>query len=176
MISWNTFWPIWKLTKKRLFRTSKMEPKQSVLILPLTAVSRMDVMRAIREIDALDDFLAQSAIRQPGTNVKLPKTSRVMDEVVEINKLNILVEADRKGLLKLMKQVYEEAPVLHISFSADPSPLFIQRLVSWLRVEVHPSVLLKIGLQPNIGAGCTIRTKNKYFDFSLRQNFKNQRQ
>ena len=153
-----------------------MEPKQSVLILPLTAVSRMDVMRAIREIDALDDFLAQSAIRQPGTNVKLPKTSRVMDEVVEINKLNILVEADRKGLLKLMKQVYEEAPVLHISFSADPSPLFIQRLVSWLRVEVHPSVLLKIGLQPNIGAGCTIRTKNKYFDFSLRQNFKNQRQ
>ena len=61
---------------------------------------------------------------------------------------------------------------MHISFSADPSPLFTQKLIAWLRSEIHPLVLLQIGLQPNMGAGCVVRTSNKYFDFSLRDRFK----
>ena len=61
---------------------------------------------------------------------------------------------------------------MHISFSADPSPLFTQKLITWLRAELHPLVLIQIGIQPNMGAGCVVRTTNKYFDFSLRSRFK----
>jgi F0F1-type ATP synthase delta subunit len=32
-------------------------------------------------------------------------------------------------------------------------------------------VLVQIGLQPNLGAGCVVRTTNKYFDMSLRTKF-----
>jgi F0F1-type ATP synthase delta subunit len=62
-----------------------------------------------------------------------------------------------------------------MSFSADPSPQFTQKLAAWLRQEIHPFVLLQVGLQPNIGAGCVVRTTNKYFDFSLRERFKSKR-
>jgi hypothetical protein len=64
---------------------------------------------------------------------------------------------------------------MHISFSADPSPVFTDKLMTWLRREIHPFVLLTVGLQPNIGAGCIVRTTNKQFDLSLRQDFKAKR-
>lgn len=142
------------------------------LHLPLSVVGKVDIGRLLREVEAVDDFLKQSAIREPGTPVKLPKTSRLFDETVEVNKLNVLHEDDRARLFDFLKQVKAKAPVLHISFSADPSPMFTQKLITWLRAEVHPIVLLQVGLQPNIGAGCVVRTQNKYFDFSLRNRLK----
>ena len=43
--------------------------------------------------------------------------------------------------------------------------------MAWLRREIHPVVLLTVGLQPSIGAGCIVRSTNKQFDFSLREDF-----
>lgn len=144
----------------------------SYLHLPLSVVSKVDVGRLLREVEAVDSFLNQSAIREPGTPVKLPRTSRLFDETVEVNKLNVLHDDDRARLFDFLKQLKSKAPILHMSFSADPSPLFTQRLIKWLRAEIHPLVLLQIGMQPNMGAGCVVRTSNKYFDFSLRSRFK----
>lgn len=145
------------------------------LALPISAVSRIDVGRLLREVETLDEFLAQAAIRQSGTSVKLPRTSRLLDELVQLNSINPLVEIDRRRLLEFLTSVRKSAPVLHISFNADPSPLFSQRLMTWLRKEIHPTVLLQTGLKPGLGAGCTVRTNSKYFDFSLRENFAKKR-
>ena len=142
-----------------------------ILSMPTGIVGKVDVGRLLREIQALDNFMSQAAIRQPGTPMKLPKTSRLLDEIVAINKLNALVEEDRSRLLHFMMEVYAHAPLLHMSFSADPSPLFMQRLTEWIRKEIHPLALIQVGMQPNMGAGCVVRTTNKYFDFSLRQRF-----
>ena len=139
--------------------------------LPLSVVGPIDVGRLIREIDILDDFLMQSAIREPGTPMKMPKTTRIMDEMIQLNTLNVLHETDRQRLKTFLVLVKEKAPVIHISFSADPSPLFLQKILMWLRLEISPSVLVRVGLQPNIGAGCVIRTPNRYFDLSLRERF-----
>lgn len=145
------------------------------LLLPDGAVTRADVGRLMREAEAVDNFLNQSATRQPGTSVELPKTSRLLDEMVATNKLNLLQPADRKRLGDFLKVVRTKAPVLHISFNSDPSPIFQQRLITWIRQQMHPYVLLQIGLHPSIGAGCIVRTTNKFFDFSLRQRFSEQR-
>ena len=147
---------------------------EGILQLPISVVSRVDVGRLLREFEAIDSFLQQAAIREPGTQMKLPRTSRLFDETVELNKLNMLHEADRHRLNDFLVQVKKNAPVLHMSFSADPSPLFTQRLVTWMRAELHPLVLLQVGMQPNMGAGCVVRTTNKYFDFSLRTRFSDQ--
>ncbi|HSX44922.1 MAG TPA: hypothetical protein VLF39_02305 [Candidatus Saccharimonadales bacterium] len=149
-----------------------MGPKHNILQLPLTVVTRIDASRLLREAESVDEFLMQAAIRKPGTNVNLPKSSRLMDEMLNLNKLNLLVKTDRRRLIDMLVVLHKEAPVLHISFGADPSPFFLQKLITWLRSEIHPLVLLKIGLQPTIGAGCTIRAQNKFFDFSLRENIK----
>lgn len=147
------------------------ETGELALELPLSVVTRIDVGRLIRETEAVDNFLRQAAMRQPGSSIKLPKTSRLFDEIVTVNKLNMLQEQDRHALYAHLSQVRTEAPVLHMSFSTDPSPMFLQKLVTWLRHNIHPVVLLQVGLLPNIGAGCVVRTTNKYFDFSLQQRF-----
>jgi hypothetical protein len=154
-----------------------MTPKAdaSILTLPIQASGRADVGRLLREVEQLDNFLKQATIREPGTSMKLPKTSRLLDEFVSSNKLNLLHEVDRGRVLNFLIMVKAKAPVLHMSFSVDPAPSFVQKLMTWLRAEVHPLVLLQVGLQPNIGAGCVVRGTNKYFDFSLREHFKKQR-
>lgn len=149
-------------------------PTDSYLRLPLSVVTKVDVGRLIRELEQIDTFLKGAAIRQPGTPVSMPRTSRLLDETAEVNKLNLLREDDRARLLEFINQVRSQAPIMHISFSADPSPLFTQKLITALRSEIHPLVLLQIGLQPNIGAGCVLRTTNKFFDFSLRERLKQQ--
>lgn len=146
--------------------------QKNFLQLPVSVVGKVDVGRLYREVEAIDNFLKQVAIRQPGTAVKMPKTSRLFDETIDINKLNILHDDDRARLYEFLSQVKTSAPVLHMSFSADPSPLFTQKLTAWLRSEFHPLILLQVGIQPNMGAGCVVRTTNKYFDFSLRSRFK----
>ncbi|MBI3624387.1 hypothetical protein HY218_02010 [Candidatus Saccharibacteria bacterium] len=146
-----------------------------ILTLPVSVIGQNDVGRLVREVKQLGEFLTQAAIREPGTPTKLPRSSRLMDELVQTNTLNPLIQNDRQWLMDFLLAVYQRAPVLHMSFNADPSPLFLQRLTTWLRREVHPLVLLSIGLQPNLGAGCTVRTKNKFFDFSLREYFKQKR-
>ncbi len=143
----------------------------SQMVLPMNVVTRSDVGRLVREAEAVDNFLRQVGVRQPGTSLQLPKTSRLYDEMVAINKLNMLQEQDRLTLHQLLQAIRTDAPVLHMSFSTDPSPLFLQKLMTWLRQNIHPLVLLQVGLLPNIGAGCVVRTNNKYFDFSLHQRF-----
>lgn len=143
----------------------------SSLVLPLNVISRVDISRMAREVVLLDEFLVSAAVRESGTNVKLPKTSRLMDELFESNKLNPLIKPDRKHLLQMLELAKKEAPQLHLSFSSNPPQLFLQRLIGWLRKEIHPQVMLKIGLQPGMGAGVIVRTSNKYFDFSLRERF-----
>ncbi len=146
-----------------------------ILALPTNVVGRIDIGRLLREVDALDSFIEASAIREPGTQPPMPKTSRLLDEILLQNKLNALVNVDRLRLKEFLEAVKAEAPVLHMSFGADPSPLFAQKLIKWLREEIHPLVLLQVGLQPTIGAGCVVRSTNKQFDFSLRQRLRKQR-
>ena len=55
-----------------------------------------------------------------------------------------------------------------MSFANEPSNEAISKIVEWLRSEVSSYVLLHIGIQPSIIAGCTLRTTNKVFDFSMR--------
>ena len=46
--------------------------------LPVQVVGTADVSRLIREVEGLDDFLMQAAIRTPGSSMKLPRTSRYL--------------------------------------------------------------------------------------------------
>ncbi len=148
-----------------------MNDQQKIITLPVTAVGRIDVGRLLREVEALDAFFAQAAVREPGSPVKMPRTTKLLDDILQTNSINMLVDAERSRLIHFLMEVYSKAPIIHMSFSADPSPLFLQKLVTWLRREIHPLVLLQVGMQPNMGAGCIVRTTNKYFDFSLRNRF-----
>jgi len=139
-------------------------------------VGPVDVGRLLRELESINNLLSQASINHKAAELKMPKTSQLMDQTLELNKLDLLQANDRKLLYDLLSVVKQQAPLLHISFSADPAPAFIEKLMTWLRREIHPTVLLTIGLQPSIGAGCIVRSTNKYFDLSLRKDLLNQRE
>jgi hypothetical protein len=144
--------------------------------LPVSVTSPADVSRLAREVEIIDDTLLQLGLKSGGgAEAKLPKTSRLMDQTVELNGLNLLLPEHRGALKSFLESIRKQAPVMHFSFSADPSQTFLEKLVVWLRREIHPQVLMNVGLQPNIGAGCIVRTTNKQFDFSLRQDFAKKR-
>lgn len=139
--------------------------------LPPSVVGPVDVARLVREIEAINEAMLQLKVREGGSEVKLPKTSHLMELMTEHNKLNLLMEEDRSLLERFLKAVMEEAPVVHMSFSADPSQAFLEKISLWFRKEINPYTLITVGLQPNIGAGMVMRTTNKYFDMSLKESF-----
>lgn len=152
------------------------KPQHKHLKLPIIVVGPVEIGRLVREMNDIDDALLQLGIREGGSNTKMPQTSRLMDELIGQNKLNLLHDDDRKLLKDFLETLRAQAPVVHMSFSADPSAVFLEKLMAWLRTEIHPDVLLTVGLQPNLGAGSILRTTNKQFDLSLRKDFVTKRQ
>lgn len=143
----------------------------AALALPLSVTGPIDVGRLLRELESIDNYLMQFHLKGEDDKAKMPKTSKLMDNLLEVNKLNLVEPTHRQQLIAFLQNTKDHAPVLHMSFGSDPSPAFLEKLVTWLRREIHPNVLVTVGLQPNIGAGCLVRSTNKYFDFSLRENF-----
>ena len=146
------------------------------LELPAIIFGSVEIHRLQRELESLENYLQQAAVREPGQQAPLPRMSRIMETLAGGNKLNLLQSADRETLATFLKQVDQEAPVIHMSLAADPSAAFTAKVVAWLRANIHPHALLQLGLQPTLAAGCVIRTANKSFDFSLRHRFYEQRQ
>ena len=144
------------------------------LKLPTNVVSQVDVARLIRELNSLEDFFTAASTRQSGTPMTPPRLTRMLDTLARDNKCNLLDKNQRQQLSDKLNQVLKSAPLLHISFASDPQPRILERIVIWLRTNIHPQVLLQVGLQPTIAAGCTLRTPNKVFDMSLRSRLKEQ--
>ena len=134
--------------------------------------SRTDVARLQRELEAIDSFLVQSKVRSPNVAPKLPQLSLVLEELTKANNLDLLTGDDRKQMVAFLSELRGSAPIVHISFASNPSAAFRQKITLWFREHIHPFIFLQIGLQPDIAAGCVVRTTNHSFDLSLRQHFK----
>ena len=154
-----------------------MEPEKPGLALPIIIVGTVDLNRLLREIKKLQATLQAQLLRSEGHVAQtLPKLSQILDEFVQLNKLDLLQAADQKRAIRFLEDVRDHAPKIHVSFSADPSPQFMSKFTFWFRNNIHPTILITVGLQPGIGAGCVVRTANKYFDFSLSKSFENNRE
>ncbi|HSW99905.1 MAG TPA: F0F1 ATP synthase subunit delta [Patescibacteria group bacterium] len=153
-----------------------MRPKAAgTLHLPVLVFGMVEVRRLRRELEALEEFMRQAKLREAGKQAALPRLSRLLDALAEENHLNLLHPTDRKQLQDFLQHMEQEAPIVHISFAADPSSAFTSKLVTWLRANIDPMILLDVGLQPIIAAGCVVRTNNKIFDLSLRERFSDAR-
>ena len=144
------------------------------LNLPTGVISQVDVARLIRELNALEDFFTAADTRKSGTPMTPPSLTRMLSTIAHENKCNLLDKQQRQQLSAKLNQILKNAPLLHISFASDPPPKFLERILVWMRTNIHPQTLLQVGLQPTIAAGCVLRTPNKVFDMSLRTYLKEQ--
>lgn len=148
-------------------------PAAGTLKLPVLVFGIVEVRRLKRELEALEEYMRQAAIRESGKQAALPRVSRLLDALATDNHLNLLQPEHRQQLQAFLKDIERRAPRLHISFATDPSSAFTAKMVTWLRSSIDPNALLEIGLQPTITAGAVVRTTNKIFDMSLRDRFAN---
>lgn len=143
--------------------------------MPPAVISRSEVSKCLREIDAMNDFFHQANIRGADTK-NVPTPSVALESLATANGLNLLHPEARESLKHFLARLKTKAPVVHMSFPSEASDLFLGRLLEWYRAEVHPHVLLQVGLQPELAAGCTVRTTNKFLDFSFRKRFEKSRE
>lgn len=139
-----------------------------VLQLPNSLISRVDATRVGRELETLANAFEQQSHHH--TKAEPARPSEILEAVIKLNKLDLSQSDQRDHLASFLKELKTKAPTIHMSFAADPSSAFTNKLITWLRSEIHPLLLLDIGLQPSIAAGCIIRTSSKYFDCSMRQH------
>lgn len=152
-----------------------MRDEKRSFVLPVSIISPTDVARLSREIEKIDSYFQQEEIRKPGEQETMPRMSKLMDQLATENQLNLLQPEHREYVSQSLEILHTSAPVLHMSFSVDPPGSYVQKIVAWMRKNIHAQVLVTVGLQPNIGAGCIVRTTNKIFDFSLREFFSEKR-
>lgn len=147
------------------------ETKQAKeLVLSWSIVTRADIAKCLRELAKVEDFFHQASIR--GSDAKdVPKLSLKLSALATDNKLNLLHAEDRAKLKAFLSKLKAHAPVVHMSFPSEASSDFTTKLLQWFRTNAHPYTVLHIGLQPELAAGCTLRTTNKMFDLSLRKRF-----
>lgn len=150
-------------------------PVPNELVLPLAVVSRADISRCLREVESLNEYFHQAGLR--GSNARdLPKLGHVLDGLAAANGLNMLHAEHREAVKTFLTRLKAKAPVVHISFPSEAGSDFTGRLLTWFRSEAHPHTVLHIGLQPELAAGCTMRTTNKFYDFSFRARFEKSKQ
>lgn len=153
------------------------EQGETQFVLPIQVFGVVEVRRLSRELEMIDEFMHQAGLREAGSRQEaLPRLSRLLDLVASENQLNLLQPEHRQQLAAFLKAVLERAPTVHMSFASDPSAAFMEKIVTWLRSNIHPHLLVRLGLQPSIAAGCVMRTANRAFDFSLRHRFTEERQ
>ena len=149
----------------------KTKTAKNTLSLPLSIISPVDIGRVERELWGIKNYVKQNKLKKE--DFKLPKLSRLLDNLIDLNNVNLNNQLELSSLISQVNDIKVNSPVIHLSFSVDPSVLFLEKITAWFRKEINPILLLTIGLQPTIGAGLTVRTTNKYFDFSLRQRLAN---
>jgi F0F1-type ATP synthase delta subunit len=150
-----------------------VESKLAKIKLPINVASKQDVTSIHRELTVYIDQITQSTIRD-NADAALPPVSEGLKSLAAENKIDLRSEKDCAILHALLEEVKQLAPSVHISFSVEPSPEILQKIVAWFREKIDPQIIIQVGLQPTIAAGIVLRTPNKQFDFSLRsQLYKN---
>lgn len=140
--------------------------------LPIEVISPADVARLKRAALELADYFEQQAASGKTGPAPVDHLLKLFAETnnLELNSASVSREASR-----ILGWLLESAPAVHISFATEPSAKFIQKVASWFRTNINPLMLLTVGLQPSVAAGCYLRTTNRYFDLSLRRHLEDRR-
>lgn len=139
------------------------------LKLPTKIVSRGDLNRILRELNRLNDYLVGAQFKGDDPAAVNQNISPLLGELAAANNYDLMDENRRKELYAQLETLSAKGPGLHISFTSAPSPNSLEKVIVWLRGNIHPQVLLSVGLQPTIAAGCVLRTPNRVIDMGLKQ-------
>lgn len=156
-----------------------MVPEQTATLrLPSSMMGINEVNQALREMDLVEDQAMQRRIYQAEINnstAGVLSVSNSLSELAAINGLDLDDGAVRSRLKGVLGDIKKHAPVIHLGLASESTNAELKPIIDWMRSNLHPNTLLHVGLQPDIIGGCTIRTPNRYYDFSLKRHFETAR-
>lgn len=139
-------------------------------VLPSTVVSKIDLAHLVHELERVDNELTTAAVRAK-TGITSPTDLQLSGQLTDFlnqNELAPTTSHDRSELIKQLRQLADQVPVIHMTFAVPADPDSLAQLVQWLRLSVHPQAVIEVGLQPALVAGVYLRTTNKVYDLSMR--------
>lgn len=138
--------------------------------LPPSIVSKIDVSRLVSEFERLDNDLTSKAVRaKAGAPAQAaPILSEQLTDFLSQNQLQFETNHDRSELIKQLRLLKENVPVLSMTFAVVADRESLQQLAQWVRSTLHPQAVITAGLQPALVAGVYVRTPNHVHDLSVR--------
>jgi len=145
-------------------------PLYTKFLLPLNVVSRVDLSRLVSELEAVDGQLTAAAVQaKAGVSPQaLPALSARLAGFLSQNRIALDNGKIRTELIRQLRLLKDNAPVIHMTFAVEADPASLQQLVQWARSSIHPQAIIAVGLQPGLVAGVYLRTPNHVIDLSLR--------
>lgn len=139
-------------------------------VLPPSVVSKVDLARLVNEVEKIDDELTTAAVRAGvgAPQQASPAVSESLLGFLQQNRLNLNDSKQRSAIVKLLHQLKDSAPIIHMTFAVEADRESLMQLAQWLRETVHPQAVIAVGLQPGLIAGVYLRTPNHVHDLSLR--------
>jgi len=142
------------------------------LKLPPALIGKAHLAQLIRELEGVENDLENQKAKHLSaageTVLHVPTMSRALSDCITLNGIDVLDGQQRMHFKKSLNRIKDTAPVMSFTFATDPDGESLQRLVDWVRTEIHPGALISIGLQPALIGGVYLRTPNHIHDFSLR--------
>lgn len=144
---------------------------QEALKLPPSIVTKTDVSRLLNELEGVDNELISREAKmktgiQPGGEIIY--SEHLTDFLVANNTEISQDSTQRTYLINKLRHLKKTVPTVHITFATPADSESLQKLAAWLRQEIHPQAVIKVGLQPSLIGGAFVRTTNHVHDFSLR--------
>lgn len=139
------------------------------LKLPDSIITKKDLAYLVSEAERIDNEIFSDVVRsevQHTEHNELQLSARFAN-FVAINEINLDDKNRRDQLIHELRELKNQAPLVHMTFATDVDEKSLNKLINWFRDSIHPQTILDIGLQPGIVAGAYIRTKNRVYDFTV---------
>jgi Xaa-Pro aminopeptidase len=142
----------------------------TTFVLPLNVVSKGDVSRLMNELERVDGELTADSVREKvgATEHRETAMSQELTDFLGQNNLTLDNALDRAELIKEVRLLKDNAPVIHMTFAVPADGESLKQIAQWLRESVHPQTVVAVGIQPALIAGAYVRTPNHIHDLSLR--------
>jgi hypothetical protein len=146
-----------------------MAPEKT-FALPAAIYSPQLLESVIYDLQVYVDWIRQNEIRtRVGTHLK--------DEPNHSDETVLVIEAWQKGEAPTIDSIQAlithlrnlKLPQVHITLAALPNHAQRQTLVEWFRSNATQQLLVSFVADRNMGGGVVIRTPNRVFDYSWRQ-------
>lgn len=138
--------------------------------LPASVYTPQLVQTVVFDVETLRDYLSHAKVqRKVGAKPDLPPGHAVETETV----LKAWLDGKEPTITNLTELLTAlnglKLTTVHLTMAALPSDPQRLKLVEWFRSNCRPDLLVSFSADRTIGGGIIIRTPNRMFDLSFRQ-------